>query len=168
MYNQEVTLRELIPEDSEAYFRWINDEALVLHNANYKPISALEHETWFNAAKQTPNKRIFSIIENQKNTLIGSCSLNNIHSVHRHAELQIRIGETAYHNKGLGAEAVRLLVKYGQNKLNLNRIYLHVFCSNTRAIRAYEKCYFISEGILRQAACINGEFIDIQVMSTIK
>ena len=168
MRNKQVTLRTLTPEDSVDYFKWINNKALVLHNANYKAVSWLDHEAWFSTVTLDPNKRIFSIIENQNTTLIGTCSLNNIHPIHHHAELQIRIGELTYQNKGLGCDAVRLLVKYGQEILNLNRIYLHVFCNNTRAIRAYEKCNFIAEGTLRQAACINGEYLDMQVMSIIK
>ena len=168
MFDQKITLRTLRQEDSSSYFKWINNKALVLYNANYRPISLSEHETWFNNVILDSNKCIFSIIENQNKTLIGTCSLNNIDPTHHNAELQIRIGEAAYQNQGLGCNAVKLLVEYGQKTLELQRIYLHVFCSNTRAIRAYEKCGFISEGTLRQAACINGEYINMKLMSIIK
>lgn len=162
-----VTIRSLLPEDSDSYFEWINNKALVLKNSDYKPISKTDHEKWFNTITQHQNLAIFSIVANETNKLIGSCSLRNINQHHKNAELQIRIGDFAYHNRGFGSEATTLLVQYGFNVLNLKRIYLHVFCTNHRAIRAYEKCQFILEGILKKAAYIEGAFIDVALMAII-
>lgn len=160
-----VSLRPMIQDDSDRYFKWINNKELVLKNADFKPVSRADHDHWFNTVAEHPNVHTFSIVENQQNQLIGSCSLRNINLHHKNAELQIRIGEMDYHGRGFGTEAVALLVNYGFNELNLKRIYLHVFCHNTAAIRAYEKCQFQSEGVLRQAAFIDGRFIDVKVMA---
>ena len=162
-----VTLRPIVKEDSDCYFRWINNKALVLKNADYRPISKIEHISWFNSLSLKTNMVIFSIVKNENNKLIGTCSLRNIDLNHKNAELQIRIGEVIYHGQGLGSEAVCLLLKHGFSYLNLKRIYLHVFCNNIRAIKAYEKCGFCLEGVLRKAACIEGKFIDVKVMSII-
>lgn len=164
---QLVSLRTPIMMDSQHYFKWINDRELVLLNADYKPVSLEDHERWFNHLSMRSDVVTFSIIENNTNTLIGSCSLRNINAVHKNAELQIRIGEYAYHNKGYGSESVRLLVEYAFNELNLKRVYLYVFNTNRRAIRAYEKCNFHIEGLLKKAAFINGDFVDINVMAII-
>jgi RimJ/RimL family protein N-acetyltransferase len=99
---------------------------------------------------------------------IGSCQLLNINSVFRSGEIQIRIGEFNSWNKGIGTEAIRLLCEFGFRDLNLNRIYLHVFATNIRAIRVYEKNKFVREGILRQAAYINNEFVDVVYMGLLK
>lgn len=40
---EKVILRELRYEDSDKYFKWINDRELVLHNSSYKPVSQHEH-----------------------------------------------------------------------------------------------------------------------------
>lgn len=160
-----VSLRAVTKEDSCHYFKWINDKSLVLNNANYKPVSEYEHQNWFDRAFLNQDVRIFSIVVNSNNQLIGSCSLRHINTIHRNAELQIRIGELDYQNKGLGSEAIQLLVDYGFNHLNLIRISLQVFANNHRAIRAYEKCDFQREGLLRKAAYIDGRYIDIVMMS---
>lgn len=167
MYGKQIILRSLLEEDSEHYFRWINDRQLVNHNANYKPVSEFEHEKWFNTVNFSQDTKTFSIVENKHFKLIGSCSLRAINHIHRNAELQIRIGEYDFQNKGLGTEAINLLVDFGFNDLNLKRIYLHVFSDNFPAIRAYEKCDFQYEGLLRKAAFINGKYIDINIMSVI-
>lgn len=160
-----ISLRSLLKEDSECYFRWINDRDLVLNNAPYKPITQLEHENWFNQIASYKDRVIFSIVENQSGKLIGTCSLRNINLLHRNAELQIRIGESDFHNRGYGTEAVNLLIKHAFSDLNLIRIYLHVFCDNISAIRSYQKCNFQTEGTLRKAAYVNGKYVDVHLMS---
>ncbi|KTC95686.1 GNAT family N-acetyltransferase [Legionella erythra] len=163
MPNQLVTLRPPLPEDSKSYFNWINDRELVLHNADFKPVSWQEHERWFNHLNELPTSLFFSIVENATQLLIGSCSLRNIDT--QQAELQIRIGEPHFHGKGYGTAAVRLLVAHGFSKLKLECIYLHVFCRNVRAIKAYEKCHFKIDSKLEKAAFIDNQYIDMFRMS---
>ena len=45
-------------------------------------------------------------------------------------------------NKGFGVQALMLLLEFGFLNLKLENIYLNVFASNIRAIKAYEKCLF--------------------------
>jgi RimJ/RimL family protein N-acetyltransferase len=78
------------------------------------------------------------------------------------------IGEKSYWNRGCGTEAVRLLAQHGLNPLNLNRIFLHVFENNPRAIRSYEKAGFTHEVRERQAEFKDGKYIDVLVMSMLK
>jgi RimJ/RimL family protein N-acetyltransferase len=70
------------------------------------------------------------------------------------------IGEVSRQNRGYGTEAVRLLVRYGFEILNLNRIGLSVFANNLRAIRTYQKAGFVHEGCLRQARFHGGRYED--------
>lgn len=60
-----------------------------------------------------------------------------------------------------------LLVQFGINDLYLHRIQLQVFSTNIRAIRAYEKCGFVQEGVMRDAAYINGVWVDVIIMSIV-
>jgi RimJ/RimL family protein N-acetyltransferase len=52
--------------------------------------------------------------------------------------------------------------------LNLNRIYLRVYASNLRGIRAYEKAGFVHEGSARQAQYQDGGYVDILWMSVLR
>ena len=97
--------------------------------------------------------------------LIGTCQLHSISAVHRHAELQIRIGDVKQRGHGYGTDAVQLLLKFGFDDLNLHRIFLHVFADNKAAVRTYEKCGFKREGILRHAAHIDGRYVDDVLMA---
>lgn len=159
-----IILSPLKEEDIEPLFKWINDHDLVIYNAPYKPVSREDHLAWFDKIRKDKFVKIFGIRIKESDTLIGSCQLKNIDNVSKNAELQIRIGETQEHGKGLGTEAVRALLDFGFNELKLHKIYLHVFTNNERAIHVYKKVGFKEEGTRREQAFIDGKYLDEMVM----
>ncbi len=163
-----ISLRALRKSDSENLYKWITDRSTVIFNARYKPISYMEHEEWLANIVKSKDIHIFGIIKTEDEALIGSCQLNNIDSVSGSAELQIRIGSEADRGNGYGSQACSLLLDYGFKDLNLNMIQLYVFNTNERAIKTYEKLGFKKEGLLRQAAFIDGKHVDIIVMSILR
>ncbi len=163
-----VILRALEESDRQAYYAWINDRALVHCSAAYRPISEANHNEWFDGITKRQGLVVFSIVVRDTDRLIGSCSLRNIDTLHRNAELQIRIGDADNRGKGYGAEAVRLLLCHAFQDLNLERVYLHVIEHNERAFKAYRKVGFIEEGTLRSAAYINGAYVNLKVMSVLR
>ena len=160
----QVTLAPLTQADVPLLFTWINDREQVLHNAPYKPVSERQHQDWFDGLSRRTDLAMFGIRLRDGNRLIGSCQLHNISSVHRSAELQIRLGDVAVRGKGHGTEAVQLLLNHAFRDLNLHRVYLHVFAGNEAALRVYEKVGFVKEGVLRRAAHIDGQYVDVVVM----
>jgi RimJ/RimL family protein N-acetyltransferase len=68
-------------------------------------------------------------------------------------------------DRGLGTEALRLIVGHGFEQLGLHRIALEVFAFNPRARRVYEKTGFVVEGVLRDALRYDGAWVDAIVMS---
>lgn len=162
----EIRLGPLKLCDLDRLFDWINSRELVLFNSNYRPISENEHLQWFNELS-TNNPYTFGIYSSTRE-LIGTCQLKEINYIHRCAELQIRIGDSNYRGKGFGSKAIQELLKIGFGDINLNRVYLHVFENNLPAIRAYEKTGFLREGLLRQAAHINGNYVNVLVMGMLR
>jgi RimJ/RimL family protein N-acetyltransferase len=61
-----------------------------------------------------------------------------------------------------------LLVQHGFETLNMNRIYLRVYSTNLRAIRAYEKAGFVVEGTLREVVYKHGKYSDVHMMSVLR
>jgi RimJ/RimL family protein N-acetyltransferase len=161
-----VELTSLRPEDSALLFEWINDRSLVELSAPFRPVSQTEHGAWFAQVRERTDVRIFGIREDGR--LVGTCQLHSIHPVHQSAELQIRIGAGDARGRGVGREALRQLLRHGFDELDLHRIYLHVFATNDRAIRAYEDVGFRREGLLREAALIGGAWIDVLLMAVLR
>jgi RimJ/RimL family protein N-acetyltransferase len=163
-----VRLSPIRAGDSAALFRWINDRELVLFNAGYHPVHAGQHAVWMKRIVKTPDVAIFAIRVKRGDRLVGVCQLHTISALHRSAELQIRIGEASARSRGYGTEAVRLLVDFAFRDLNLHRVWLRVFTSNTRARKAYVAAGFVEEGVMRDAAFIDGRFVDVVVMGLLR
>lgn len=159
-----ILLRPVSSDDLPLLYEWINDREQVLLNATYKPISLAQHQNWFQSIQQRQDMVLFGIQTRRSQTLIGTCQLHSIHPIHRCAELQIRIGDVSARGKGYGTEAVGLLLHHAFQDLHLHRVYLHVFSHNAPAIRVYEKAGFVREGVQRQAAYIDGRYVDVVTM----
>lgn len=159
-------LDNLLEEDKEILFKWINNKELVEHNSFFNPPTWKNHCAWFESIKIRKDVKIFAIRNNAQ--IIGSCQLLNINELIQSAELQIRIGYFTEMGKGLGSQAVKLLIQYGFETLNLQRIYLHVFSDNIRAYKSYLKTGFKEEGCLRNAALVGDKFKDVKIMAILK
>jgi len=165
---KKVKLVPLTSDDIPVLFEWINDREQVLFNAPYKPVNEISHREWFESVRHRDDVVIFGIRLIETDRLIGSCQLLNISAVHRVAELQIRIGQVDARGHGYGTEAVGLLLDFAFKDRNLHRLFLHVFATNAAAIRAYEKAGFVREGLLREAAHIDGARQDVVVMGVLR
>jgi len=104
--------------------------------------------------------QIFAIIDKDTDALIGNCSLFKIDHSDRKAEMGIFIGNKNYWDKGYGTEAMRLILDYGFNILNLHNIILNVHDSNKRALKAYEKVGFKYIGSRRESFIMGGRKYD--------
>src|SRR4051812_1516710 len=87
---------------------------------------------------------------------IGTIRLHEIAWEDRRARLAVGIFDRRFWSRGSGTEAIRLLLDYAFEQLRLHRVDLRVLDYNTRAIRCYEKCGFIREGVERESALVNG------------
>jgi RimJ/RimL family protein N-acetyltransferase len=154
--------------DAATLFGWINDPDLVRFNAAYQPTHESTHRAWLAGLATHRDRVVFAIRLARSKRLIGVCQLTGINPVSRQAELQIRVGDDRARGRGLGLEAVRHLLVFGFNDLNLHRISLQVFATNKRAITTYQRAGFTREGTLRDGAFINGRFVDVLVMSVLE
>jgi RimJ/RimL family protein N-acetyltransferase len=161
---RDIALVPVARDDLPLLFKWINDRDLVLLNAPYRPVAELRHESWFEDMLKRDDVHLFGIRHLESGRLIGSCQLLGVHAIHRHAELQVRIGDPDARGRGYGTQAVELLVRFGFVDLHLHRISLHVFADNVVAIRTYEKVGFRREGVSRDAAFIDGRYVDVVTM----
>ncbi len=110
----------------------------------------------------------FVICVKETGKAVGITAFHRVDLVSRAAVYSIRIADPVDWGRGYGSEVTRLMVAYGFETLNLNRIQLHVFVGNKRGLRAYEKVGFVKEGLLRQAMYRNDEYCDFYVMSILR
>ncbi len=158
-----VTLRGLELTDAEEIIKHFNDLEIRQFLGESIPISKQEEEEWIRNTwkmRQEGKGHIFGIELHSSRKLIGTCGLVRISPIHRGAELGIAIMDKQYWGKGLGVEALHLLLDYAFNILNLHRVWLVVIEDNERAIRSYLKVGFQHTGRLRQAVYKGGIYKD--------
>jgi diamine N-acetyltransferase len=171
IYGKRIRLRGVEKSDIPKSYEWINDPEVNAGLAVDLPMSMTDEEVWFEKAGKREQAEKPMTIEARDGDgwkLIGNCGVFNIEWTHRAAELGIMIGDKSAWDKGYGTETMELLLQHGFETLNLNRVYLRVYSTNPRAIRAYQKAGFVLEGTLRQGVYKHGAYADIHVMSVLR
>ncbi|MHA2006838.1 MAG: GNAT family N-acetyltransferase [Promethearchaeota archaeon] len=166
-----VTLGPIKREYIESYLKWFNDPEISQFVNAFRPLTRMMEEDWIENLKRRHDTIYFAITiseEDLEEKLIGNCSLHDIDWKNRVCRVGIMIGEKEYQSRGYGTEAMELLLDYGFWTVNLNRIQLHVYDFNVRAINSYNKIGFIEEGRMRQAQFKNGKYYDIIIMSILQ
>ena len=93
--------------------------------------------------------------------LLGLIELDGIMWSHGTSYISIAIGDKAERGKGLGREAMSLMLDFAFHELNLHRVFLTVFSYNTAAIAMYEKLGFTREGAYREHLQRDGQRFDM-------
>jgi len=174
IYGERIRFRAPERSDIPLWVAWLNDPEVLQGLSLYMPISIASEEKWFEGLQsRSDSDQVFVIEVRMPDSPegwkpVGNVGLHGIDWRSRAAEYGIFIGEKTLWNQGYGTEATRLILQYGFNTLNLNRIFLRVYETNSRAIRAYEKAGFVQEGRMRQAEFREGRYIDVLYMSVLR
>ncbi len=160
-------LRALEHDDLARFVRWINDPETRHFLAMRFPLSMTEEEQWWENLPKRKDDHIFAI-EAEDGTHIGNIGLHSVERENRRAMIGIMIGEKDYWGQGYGTDAIKAMLGWAFNYLNLNRVYLTVYAYNERAIRSYEKCGFQHEGTMRQARYVDGQYHDELMMGLLR
>ena len=169
----QVRLRAIDKDDLPFFVKWLNDPEILRGLSLYMPLSLTEEQEWFeNMLKREPYERPMAIeIQPGPNRdewiFVGNAILFGFDWQSRVAEIGIHTGVKEYWDKGFGTRIIKLLCKHGFETLNLNRLWLRVFETNQRAIRAYEKAGFTIEGRYRQGQFLEGKYVDVIIMSVL-
>ena len=99
--------------------------------------------------------------------LVGTIGLNNIDLVSKKASIGYWLSGN-YQGKGAMTNAVKSLVDYGFDTLELNRIELKIANENFKSRAIAKKLGFQEEGILRQDEYLNGEYYDFIIYSVLR
>ncbi|MBD8048864.1 MAG: GNAT family N-acetyltransferase [Clostridium argentinense] len=167
---KKVRLREYRKEDIKQAQDFMNDEeirSLLAPGIPY-PYTYEDELKWFE--DQSANKDLYNFaietLEDKK--YIGGCGINNIDWKNSVVTVGIFIGDKDYQGKGYGTDAMKVLMNFIFEEMNINKIKLNVYAFNERAIKSYEKCGFKKEGLLRQEIFRQGKYNDEVVMGILR
>ncbi len=164
--NSKLKLEPITEEDTDLILKWRNNINVKKNFIFQQMFTKDIHLNWLKTNVFTGKTAQFII--NYDGTSIGSTFLRDIDVDNNKAEFGIFIGEDNYRGQGLGTQATLQILKYGFEKLNLNKIFLRVLNNNTSAVNSYIKSGFQKEGLFREDVCINNKYYDVLFMSILK
>jgi RimJ/RimL family protein N-acetyltransferase len=157
-------------EDVPLFVEWSQDtEYWRLEAADPEiPRRVSRVEDDFNKGDVSTNEIDFAIRTLIDPVTIGYADLEIINPANQDCFLGIGIGRRDYWNKGYGTDAMRVLLRYTFEVLNLHRVSLNVFEYNERAIRCYRKVGFVEEGRQREFLHRGNRYWDLVYMGILR
>lgn len=168
MEGNKIYLRPTEPSDSDLVYYGKNNPEVRETLFLFSPMTLTQVQSEIQSWNDSKEIQLFTICTIEDNKAVGQTAFVRIDYVSRAAVFYIAIYDPESWSKGYGKEATKLMLKYAFDVLNLNRIQLHVFCSNTKAVEAYKKAGYVIEGTLRQAMYHNNEYCDFYVMGILR
>ena len=161
---KKVDLCPVGPDDMNILQKGYNDPDIRDAMFMYFPLTAEDTEKKISKMAENEQAIQFMIVDKESKKAVGHLALVRPDWVSRMMTFYIVLLDKHTWGKGLGSEATRLIVDYGFDMLNLNRIQLHVNAENEAAKAVYKKIGFKHEGTLRQAMYKNGRYYDFWLM----
>lgn len=158
--SQLITLRKLTKKDAKALAKIGNNKKIYDNLRDKFPYPyTMEDALWFiDFANEQVDVPRFAIEYNDQFTgIVGLHPQEDIYK--KSVEIGYWIGESFW-GKGIATEAIRMMVEYGFENMDINRIWGSVFEYNLGSMRALEKNGFQLEGIFKKSVFKNGKFWD--------
>lgn len=166
LQSDRICLRAPEPEDLDLLYQWENNSEWWNLGSTLVPFSHYQLRSYIAEA----HRDIFDIkqlrlmvdsIEEEKT--VGMVDLYDFDPHHRRAGVGILI-DPAYQRKGLGAEALTLLVMYAFSFLKLHQLYAYISLENEASKELFTRCDFVQSGVLKDWITTENGYADVITM----
>jgi RimJ/RimL family protein N-acetyltransferase len=164
-------LRAVEKEDLSYLRDWRNIPAFRRNFREVRELNMHNQEQWFAKTFSNPNDFMFTITDLENKEPIGAAGLLYINWIIRSADFSFYIGKNEWYidDKGYAADAANLLISYGFNNLNLNKIWMELYEFDKKKIDFFTKEFnFKQDGLLRQNCFEDGKYHDSVIISLLK
>ncbi|MER1999838.1 MAG: GNAT family protein [Lysinibacillus sp.] len=167
---ERLILRKVSLEDVEDMYLYCSDED-VARDITWNAHKTITDTKSFieSILKQYENKQVapWGIEYKENGRLIGNIDFVWWQPNHQTAEIAYVLSKE-YWGKGLITEAVKEIIRFGFNEMDLVRIQARCFVENIGSYRVLEKSGMQFEGIIRKGLFVKGEHQDLKVYSIIR
>ena len=168
---ERLILRSLRMEDADFIFREWGSPAVTHYMRDEEPLRSREEaEEWLRplqTPEEMPTFKWWGIESKRDKELIGTCGFCRWNKQHHWAEMGYDLWPD-YWGQGLMPEALRVLLRYGFEVMELNRVEATTHTENQRSMRVLEKLGFQREGVLREYYCRERMYNDQVLFSLLR
>lgn len=142
-----VMLRPVEMKDVDALYQWENDPENWLVSNTLTPFSRFFLEQYVVGAQNNiyADRQLRLIIEDNQGNTCGAIDLFDFDPHHRRAGIGILI-EAGLRGKGIGTEALQLVIDYASKTLNLHQLFCTIDFDNERSLKLFQKMGFEVSG----------------------
>ncbi len=166
-----VGLRAVEMEDLKLLRDWRNIPSLRRNFREVRELGLKNQQTWFEKTSASANDFMFIFENLETGEAVGAGGLLYTNWIIRSADFSFYIGyeEKYIDDEGLAEDAAMLLIKYGFENLNLNKIWMELYEFDERKIEFFtEKFNFVREGTLRDNCFEDGRYWNSYIYSLLK
>jgi diamine N-acetyltransferase len=155
-----IYLRALEPTDLDFLYALENDENIWEVSETSTPYSKMILKDYLkNSYKDIYEaKQLRLAICNNANETIGFIDLFDFNPKHSRAGVGIIVKDDTNKNKGIGTEALSLLINYVFTHLNLHQLYANITQDNAASIKLFTKLGFTKVGEKKDWIYTNGTY----------
>lgn len=159
---ERIYLRPVVRSDATPeYARWLNDPETTRFLESGQIVETVDSIAAYIARYQARHDALFlAIVLKDGDRHVGNLKLEPIDWRHGKATLGIMIGDGSARGRGIGTEAILLVLRFAFEKLGLHRVALGVTADNLPGIKCYRKIGFVDEGRFREAIRRGGGYVD--------
>ncbi len=167
---ERLTLRRIRIDDVEDMYEYSKDDFVtkyLIWSPHIDQKYTLEYINYIQQRYRTGDFYDWGVINRSDKKMIGTCGFTRFDYVNNSAEIGYVLN-SAYHGRGIATEAAAEVIKFGFEKLLLNRIECKYIIGNDASRRVMEKNGMKFEGIRREGMLIKGMYRDIGVCSILR
>lgn len=167
---ERLILRKMVLNDAEAVFAYASNSEVSRYTLWETHRSIEDSRAFLEFATQkyeNGGEPDWGIVYRGNGCLVGACGLVNWEAEHARAEVGFVLSRE-YWGRGLMSEAVQAILRFGFERMNLNRIEARCIAENAASARVMEKAGMVYEGTLRQREYIKGAYRDIKLYAILK
>ncbi|WP_142685378.1 GNAT family N-acetyltransferase [Chitinophaga polysaccharea] len=166
----DLVLRPIEDKDTAALFSHFSDDAVTKYMDidSFTNISeATQIIQFFHQSLEKEEGMRWAITLAGRDELIGTCGYHKISKTHFKAEIGYDL-RPFYWGKGIMKEAVSVMLTYGYEELQFNRIEAFVDPENIASSKLLTRLGFRYEGFLRHAFFEKGKFVNAELYSLLR
>lgn len=168
--SERLIFRKVTSSDAEEIFKIYSDPEVAKYDW-YIPITTKENAlsiiNRYRREFQDKEEITWGVARKSDNKIIGYCNLGTFNDDSLRCEIGYGFNRDEW-NKGYASEAIKVLVKFGFEIMNFNRIEATVTFGNDASIKALKKANFIQEGIVRERTIMKGKFEDDVILAILR
>ena len=163
-------LRGMRVSDAADMFAYAKDPAVTEFLTWYPHANAEEtrqYLTYVGQRYRTGDFYDWAVVDQESGHMIGTCGFTSFNCPSDSAEVGYVLNP-AYHGRGLATEAVRRVIRFGFEELELHRIEAHFMVGNDASRRLMERVGMTFEGFARESMKIKGKYCTVGTCAVLR